>query len=282
MSGYVEAIVTETVPTYFARLFNQNNVTVRSRAVAGLGNYTSACVIALDLDVARSMIIQGNDDFDVNCEIEVHSKNPRGLRINGSAPCVESDGLGVVGGYRVNGNLNPDCFDPAPNGGMLYDEDPIYYAMHIEDPPSLQEPDVTIAYPDLVSACIWDTEISGDQTLWPGYYCGSSYDVTTCNPDPPYACTIQTFYRPAIKISGGTVYLKSGIYYLDSAMDISGGTITHDPSDTDPGVLFYNTNQFWATPLPENPDHWDEIRVTGNAVIGVCTSLPATPYLVVG
>ena len=43
----------------------------RSRAVAGLGNYTSACVIALDLDVARSMIIQGNDDFDVNCEIEV-------------------------------------------------------------------------------------------------------------------------------------------------------------------------------------------------------------------
>ena len=267
VSGYVEAIVTETVPTYFARVFNQNYVTVRSRAVAGLGSYVSACVVALDPDVARSMIIQGNDDFDVNCEIEVHSKNPKGLRINGSAPCVQSDGVGVVGGYQVNGNLNPDCFDPAPNGGMIYDEDPIYYAMHIEDPPSLQEPDVTTAYPDLVSACIWDTEISGDQTLWPGYYCGSSYDVTTCNPDPPYACTTQTFYHPAIKISGGTVYLKSGVYYLDSGMDISGGTITHDPNEADPGVLFYNTNQFWATPLPENPDHWDEIRVTGNAVL---------------
>ncbi len=101
---------------------------------------------------------------------------------------------------------------------MMYDDDPIHHALYVEDPPSLQEPDVTTAYPDLVSACIWDTEISGDQTLWPGYYCGSSYDVTTCAPLAPFACTTQTFYHPAIKISGGTVYLKSGVYYLDSGM----------------------------------------------------------------
>ena len=199
------------------------------------------------------MVISGTVDFDVDCEIEVHSDNPAGLTINGSSPCVESAGIGVVGGYRVNGNLNPDCFDPEPVGGMMYDDDPIHHALYVEDPPSLQEPDVTTAYPDLVSACIWDTEISGDQTLWPGYYCGSSYDVTTCAPLAPFACTTQTFYHPAIKISGGTVYLKSGVYYLDSGMHISGGTITHDPNEADPGVLFYNTNQFWANPPPRKP-----------------------------
>ena len=271
VSGYVEAIVSETVPTYFARLFNQNNVTVRSRAVAGLGNYTSACVIALDPTAAKAMTIQGTVNFDVNCEIEVHSENPKGLIINGGSVCVQSAGIGVVGGYKVNGNPDPDCFKPKPVGDISYHEDPVYYAMHIEEPPSLQEPDATTAYPDLASACIWDTEIDGDQTLSPGYYCGSSYDVETCNYTlVPPNCTIETFYNPAIKISSGTVYLESGVYYLDSGMHISGGIITHDPNAPAPaGVLFYNTNQFWAAapPLPENPDHWGQIRITGNAEV---------------
>ena len=266
VSGYVEAIVSETEPTYFARVFNQNNVTVRSRAVAGMGNYNGPCVIALDPTAAKAMTIRGTVNSDVNCEIEVHSENPRGLIISGSSVCMQSAGVGVVGGYRVNGNLDPDCFKPKPVDGISYHEDPIYYAMYIEEPPKLEEPDATTVYPDLVAACIWDTEIDGDQTLSPGYYCGSSYDVTTCDPDPPYACTIETFYNPAIKISSGTVYLESGVYYLDSGMHISGGIIKHDPFDTDPGVLFYNTNQFWAG-TPENPDHWGQIRITGNAEV---------------
>ena len=143
----------------------------------------------------------------------------------------------------------------------MYDPDPISKALS-EEPPKLEEPDATA----FATCDWWDTEISSDATLSPGYYCGSSYDVTTCNPDPPYDCTTETFYNQAIKISGGTVYLESGVYYLDSGMHISGGIITHDPSDTDPGVLFYNTNQFWPGP-PENPDHWDQIRITGNAEV---------------
>ena len=253
VSGYVEAIVAETGPTYFARVFNQNDVTVRSRAVAGLGNYTSACVIALDPSAPRSMVISGTVNFDVNCEIEVHSDNPQGLRVNGSSPCVKSSGIGVVGGYRVNGNLNPDCFKPKPNGGMIYDEDPISKALYDGD---LEVPSTT-AYSQSQVCDWWDTEISSDATLSPGYYCGSSY------PDP---VTFEIKYKPAIKISSGTVYLKSGVYYLDSGMHISGEIITHDPIETDPGVLFYNTNLFWPGP-PENLDQWGEIRITGNAVV---------------
>ena len=248
VSGYVEAIVSETVPTYFARLFNQNNVTVRSRAVAGLGNYVSACVVALDPDVARSMTISGNIDFDVNCEIEVHSKNQNGLRINGSSPCVQSSGIGVVGGYRVNGNLNPDCFDPAPNGSMLYDEDPIYYAMYIEDPPSLQEPDPATNSPTCDHL---NTNISGgDVILQPGHYCGTSFID---------AGTGLAVYRPAIEISGGIVDFEAGVYYLDSGMNIGGGAVV-----TGDNVLFYNTNYVDS---PAVYDYWDEIRVTGNPVV---------------
>ena len=253
----VEAIVSETGPTYFARVFNQNNVTVRSRAVAGLGNYSSACVVALDPTAGRAMTIGGNVNFDVNCEIEVHSKNPNGLRINGSSVCVQSAGMGVVGGYRINGNPDPDCFKPKPNGGMSYHEDPISKALYEGDPkvPS------TNAYSQSQTCNWWDTEISSDETLSPGYYCGSSYT------DP---VTFEIKYKPAIKISSGTVYLESGVYYLDSGMHISGGIITHDPNAPAPaGVLFYNTNQFWSgTPgTPENPDHWGEIRITGNAEV---------------
>ena len=243
VSGYVEAIVSETGPTYFARVFNQNNVTVRSRAVAGMGNYNGACVIALDPTAAKAMTIRGTVNFDVNCEIEVHSENPRGLIISGSSVCIQSAGVGVVGGYRVNGNLDPDCFNPKPVDEISYHEDPIYYAMHIEETPSLEEPDATA----FTTCDWWDTEIDGDQTLSPGYYCGSEYP----DPDP---ITGKIKYHPAIKISSGTVYLESGVYYLDSGMHISGGIITHDLSDTDPGVLFYNTNQFWAAPpYPKTP-----------------------------
>ena len=206
VSGYVEAIVSETGPTYFARVFNQNNVTVRSRAVAGLGHYSNACVIATDPTAARAMTIRGTVNLDVNCEIEVHSENPNGLRINGSSPCVKSAGIGVVGGYRVNGNLNPDCFKPMPNGGMYYHEDPISKALYDGD---LKVPSTT-AYSQSQTCNWWDTEISSDTTLSPGYYCGSSYDVETCNTLVPPDCTTETFYNPAIKISSGTVYLKFG------------------------------------------------------------------------
>ena len=252
VSGYVEAIVSENVPTYFARVFNQNDVTVRSRAVAGLGNYASGCVIALDPSVSRAMVISGTVDFDVNCEIEVHSDNPDALRVNGSAPCVQSGGIGAVGGYTINGNLNPNCFDPAPVGGMMYSDDPISKALADG---ILVEPDATT-----FTTCDYvDTSIStGTVYLAPGYYCGSEYT------DP---VTGLSTYNPAIRISGGNVYLANGIYYLDSGLSMSGGTLTHDPNAPSPaGVLLYNTNLAWAGP-PANPDHWDEWRVTGNSII---------------
>ena len=251
VSGYVEAIVTETVPTYFAGVFNQNDVIVRSRAVAGLGNYSSGCVIALDPSAQGALTIQGTADFDVNCEIEVPSDHPKGLRINGSPPCVNSSGMGVVGGYFTPGNNS--CIDPPPVGGMMYDEDPMSKALY----------DGVLTEPDPVGmTCDYtNTNIGGGAvTLTPGYYCGTSFVD---------AVTGLTVYRPAIQITGGTVDFEAGVYYLDSGMSIGGGAVV-----TGDDVLFYNTNYVAA---PSEYDYWDEISVTGNAVVTL-SGYESSPY----
>ena len=218
--------------------------------MAGLGNYASGCVIALDPNVSRAMVIQGSIDFDVNCEIEVYSDDPDGLRVNGSSPCVQSGGIGVVGGYTINGNLDPDCFDPEPNGGMYYHDDPISEALADG---ILVEPDPTTdpSFPSFPRCDYVDKEISsGIEYLAPGYYCGTEYP----DPDPVTGLPV---YHPALKISGGTVYLANGIYYLDSGLRMSGGTLTHDPNAPAPaGVLLYNTNEVWAADPAATPPSW--------------------------
>ncbi len=208
---FVEVIVEEVVPSYFANVFGQETVTIRSRNVAGFSRYADACVIALEPTATESFIASGTPRLDANCGIAVNSTDEEAMVTNGQPSCVIATVIGVTGGY--SNRSNTPCIDPYP-----------IRTPPIVDPLSHLTP-IVIANS---GGCIVNTNIStGAHTLSPGRYCG-----TPENEDGVLE------YRPAIQISGGTVTFDPGLYVLDAGIDITGNSVIRGT-----GVTFYNTNK---------------------------------------
>lgn len=111
-SNAVEAIVTQTTPTYFMRILNMNSVSVTARA-AGLypasGSGTSStngsgssagCVYVLDTASgdSQTMNVQGSSPT-FNCGVVVESPNSQAVYLSGALTVTIGTGytLGVVG-----------------------------------------------------------------------------------------------------------------------------------------------------------------------------------------
>jgi hypothetical protein len=126
-SGFVEVVVSETVPTYFMSVLNINEATVRTRAVSGVVNNGNLCVLALDPSRDRALRVTGTPRLDTECEIHVKSTSTRALEVNGAgqlvANCDQFDAgncIGVVGEPRVAGGgyVSPDPvldLEPTPD-----------------------------------------------------------------------------------------------------------------------------------------------------------------------
>ena len=227
----VEVIITQQMPTYFARIFGEEAVTVQSRAMAGLvpGNSGDGCVIILDKDYTRAAFkVPGTADFTADCGIMVNSKHQNALTQSGNSTITASE-IGVSGGYRMNGGATVNAnyigtgISPAPDPfeGMT--------------PP---DPTDSITYPPRAT----DLHISStpDAPLEPGYYPGG------------------------IKISGAgtTVDFNPGVYILDAnaATAKKGGLqITGSSINTGIGVMFYNTN------TTGNENLWGDFSIAGSS-----------------
>ena len=226
---FVEVIVEEVVPSYFANVFGQETVTIRSRNVAGFSRYADACVIALEPTATESFIASGTPRLDANCGIAVNSTDEEAMVTNGQPSCVIATVIGVTGGY--SNRSNTPCIDPYP-----------IRTPPIVDPLSHLTP-IVIANS---GGCIVNTNIStGAHTLSPGRYCG-----TPENEDGVLE------YRPAIQISGGTVTFDPGLYVLDAGIDITGNSVIRGT-----GVTFYNTNK--QEEYQGNMDAWVTMSIEG-------------------
>ena len=226
---FVEVIVEEVVPSYFANVFGQETVTIRSRNVAGFSRYADACVIALEPTATESFIASGTPRLDANCGIAVNSTDEEAMVTNGQPSCVIATVIGVTGGY--SNRSNTPCIDPYP-----------IRTPPIVDPLSHLTP-IVIANS---GGCIVNTNIStGAHTLSPGRYCG-----TPENEDGVLE------YRPAIQISGGTVTFDPGLYVLDAGIDITGNSVIRGT-----GVTFYNTNK--QEKYQGNMDAWVTMSIEG-------------------
>ncbi|MES2222293.1 MAG: pilus assembly protein TadG-related protein [Acidobacteriota bacterium] len=99
LPGYVEAIVTQTQPTFFMRIFNFTSQNVTARAVAWNGGSSNGCVYVCDKQAAGAMTLQGS--FDVTapkCGIIVDSNNADALQFTGGGGTLTAGSVGVVGG----------------------------------------------------------------------------------------------------------------------------------------------------------------------------------------
>jgi Flp pilus assembly protein TadG len=208
-SGFVEVVVSETVPTYFMRILNFNEATVRTRAVSGVVNNGDLCVLALDPSRDRSLRVTGTPRLETDCEIQVNSDSTRALEVNGAGELVANcnqfaagDCIGVTGEPRVT-------------GGGYVSPNPVTGVTPTPDPFALRPQPVQGDFMLSATAALAANPISSNVTLQPGYY-----------PNP-------------IVINGGTVLFEEGVYYLQRGFRATGGTIRSQGA----GTSFYNYNQ---------------------------------------
>jgi len=245
VANHAEVLIETVVPTYFAGVFGDGAVTVRSRAVTGLVKHGDACVIALEETRPFGMTIAGGGSLNANCGVQVNSNNDAALFLAGGTECLTSPTfIGVTGG--IQGAGNSPCISPEPVQAPPVN-DPLAY-LHAIAP--------------YFSGCdFFNTTVNeGDDpvTLQPGtYYAGVVLGSYT---DADSGLTRVGFIPiPAIIISGGTVDFAPGVYTLSGGMQISGsGTVTVTGDE----VTFFNTS---ADPTRRNL--WGEFDIAGSGIV---------------
>jgi Flp pilus assembly protein TadG len=155
-NGYVEVIVSQRQPTFFAKIFTgsmfRNSVAVTARAVATLGQNQN-CVYTLGA-TGQDVSVTGNAAISIaKCGIVDDSSSSNALSITGNAT-LDAKMIGIVGGYSKTGNVT---LTPTPAVGIGSTSDPLSF--------------LPIPVP---SGCSADPQLTGNitKTLTQGCYNG--------------------------------------------------------------------------------------------------------------
>ena len=208
--NYVEAVVTENVPTFFARIFGVNTVTISARAEAGKASAgSSPCLNAIGTTGQNITLNSGasiTDGPGSNCGVNTNS--------SGTPAVMENSGVTVnVGSYTVHGGVtkNGGSYTPSPTLGSPVVPDPFA---------SLTAPVV----PAQSSSCCGP--INGATTLQPGYYPwglnfnGGGYTVNLA-PGLYYFGSGINVGAVNLVGSGVTIYMASGQINMNSAAQMT-------------------------------------------------------------
>jgi len=105
-ASFVEVVISHPQPTWFMRALHFNSVTVKARAVAGLGSTGNGCVYALDSDTSKTnngFFVNGTTDSNFSCGVFSNSN----FRATGGA-CVVTPTVSYTGTYS-NSNTSGNC-----------------------------------------------------------------------------------------------------------------------------------------------------------------------------
>lgn len=103
-TSYVEVVLSQWPPTYFARVLGINSVHIQTRAEAMLGA-TKACILTLGT-AGTDLLVNGSAGFVAqNCAVYVNSSSSQALTVNGS---MTAKSISIVGSYAQNaGTMSP-------------------------------------------------------------------------------------------------------------------------------------------------------------------------------
>jgi Flp pilus assembly protein TadG len=142
-TSYVEAVVSQPLPTYFAGLLGITTIQIEARAEATLGG-TSVCLLTMGSSGA-AIQVNGNTLTVQNCPLYVNSNNSQALSANYS---VTAKSISIVGGYWQNGGT----ISPTPKTGVAAMADPLS----------------TLPVPSYnASSCLWDPNLNTGGTAGP-------------------------------------------------------------------------------------------------------------------
>jgi hypothetical protein len=153
-SLYVEVIVSENQPTFFAKILGISSATVSGRAVATQTS-GSNCIFALSPSATDAILINGSQTITAQCGSMDDSSASQALLHNGSGTFTTT-GNAVTGGYLNNGS---GSISPTPVTSVPPASDPLSY----------------LGAPTLPT-CTYHSQViyngSGSYVASPGMYCG--------------------------------------------------------------------------------------------------------------
>ena len=250
-ANYVEAVVTEQVPTYFAGFRGFHTVQISARAEAGKSSPPGPCLNILGTSGQTVTLNSGasiTDGTGSTCAFNVNS--------SGTPAVMEDSGATVdVGSYTVHGTVtdNGGSYTPAPTTGTATKPDPIAAEITAGTITTPTQPAVS-------STCC--NPVSGATTLQPGYYSsglnfnGSGYTVNL-SPGVYYMGGNVAIGAVTLNGTGGvTIYMASGQLNMNSAATVNltapssgptAGLVIWQPvSNTSDMNLDSATNSSWA------------------------------------
>jgi Flp pilus assembly protein TadG len=193
-NNFVEVTITHPQPTWFMRALSFNSITVKARAVAGLGNTGNGCVYALDPDTSNSnngFFANGTTNSTFSCGVFTNAN----FRAVGGG-CVVTPSVNYVGDY-TNQDLTGNC---GPRGMVR--------GVPIVDPLRNK-----FSIPSYSSCDHNNFKITGGitVTISPGTYCGG---ITLTG-------TVQN-----VVFSAGSYILVGGGLQVNGAVSVTGSGVT--------------------------------------------------------
>jgi len=231
-ASFVEVIISHPQPTWFMRALNFNSVTVKARAVAGLGSTGNGCVYALNQDTSQTnngFFVNGTTNSTFSCGVFSNAN----FRSVGGA-CVVTPTVSYTGTY-TNQNSGGNC-GPAGIGTGVPISDPMANKYSI---PSYS---TCTAHNFMVTT---GTTV----TIPPGTYCGG-ISITGSVQNVIFSPGSFILVGGGLSVNGAVNVSGSGVTFFNTydksnkygAITINGsGTVdlSAPTSGTDKALLFY-------------------------------------------
>lgn len=279
-SQYVQATVSQSVPTIFTAIFNVSAFTVSATAIAGLFP-SNGCVYVLAPSGANSMDLEGS--FDVStpgCGVLVDSIDPNALYFGGNNGTLKAAYVNVVGG--TNGHTGDST--PAPVLGVSPLSDPLANLDLPQYEPALTASCSTSAPPAGTSSALvtlgqgcWQS--SGDIVLNNVYLTGGVYVFD----NPGHNVVIQgTVTDTMTTTSGGTTVTTTNpvtLYMLGGLSQTTNATVTLTAPSDDPSSDPYSGIVMYEMPNSGSPNQIVEFeKGTGSGTITGIIYAPAGQF----
>ena len=204
--AYVEVIVSSAQATYFMRVFNVSSAIVRARSVATLGQ-TQNCVYTLNPSGTDISITNGATVQMSECALYGASSSSSALLMNGNG-VLNAGGVNLVGGYSITNGASSTV---TPTTGIAPISDPLGF---------LPKPTFN------AGSCL------ADPNYGYGPHSVSAGGGTVC-------------YNGFHTAGGGTETFASGLYIINGAFSVQGGSTISGTGVTfylPPGASFYLSN----------------------------------------
>lgn len=268
---FVEAVVTNDQPTYFARVFGLNSVRLSARAEATQGNSPFCIYIADPPSKGGSFTASQGSHIDANCGIDVGTNISLQNGVH-----IGSKIFDVAGSVSGSSNqVNPGPTSNAPAMG-----DPLA---------TMPAPTTNVSCPSAANTIT----TSNDLTISPGGYCGVTVNKGTLTLQPGVYYLQGTFSvgnGANVTGTGVTLYFSSGTFTASSGSNVNLAAPTN-PFNTDGtpnpyyGILYWeaatdNSTFYFA---PGSKSSWSGVIYLPGATLdmGDGGSLSAYTILVV-